>query len=166
MSKLRQIFNGIKESPVKSAVYTLILWAAAANILFVLSDKILVSVFMLFISFGLIYPVVSLVIFYRLAKRHGLLWYFYAAVIAAVTAEYFLVSGFNAISPNIIVCTILCLVFGCGIGSCFADNDAIKAEKERRRMHKLGEDKPYTGILNSKPQEDQNRKRSKKQRRS
>lgn len=146
---LKQKFDRIWESPIKASAFMAILWAAVTNILFILSDKVLVSIFALMMFFGFIYPAASLVMFFKLGKRHGILWYFYVSVIVVTVAEYLLVPHFTSISPNIIVMTILCLIFGCGFGSCFADNDMIKAEKEQRRLRKLNEDKAYKKILDN-----------------
>lgn len=147
----KRVSNGLWNSPLKAAAFTLAVWAAVTNLLFVIADKVLVSIFTLFLGFGFIYPISAVVLFFRLAKRHGLLWYFYAAVLAVTLAEYFLVDGFTSISPNIIVTTLLYLIFGCGFGSCFADKELINAEKEQRRRKKLNEDKEYRGILEDTP---------------
>jgi len=147
----KRVFNGLWNSPLKASAFTLAVWAAVTNLLFVIADKVLVSIFMLFLGFGFIYPVSALVLFFRLSKRHGILWYFYAAILAVTSIEFFLVDGFKSISPNIIVMTLLCLIFGCGFGSCFADRELINSEKEQRRKKRLNEDKEYKGILEDTP---------------
>lgn len=147
----RRVFNRLWSSPLKAAVLTLAIWAAVTNLLFVIADKVLVSIFTLFLGFGFIYPVSAVVLFFRLSKRHGILWYFYLAVLAVTALEYLLLDGFKSISPNIIVMTLLYLIFGCGFGSCFADRDMINAEKEQRRKKRLNEDKEYRGILEDTP---------------
>ncbi len=124
-------------------------WAAAANLLLLVVDKLWVSIFSLMLCFGFIYPVGSMVLFFRLAKRHGLLWYFYVLIMGLTVTEYILVEPYSIIIPNMIVMTALCLVFGCGIGSCFTDKGIVKAEREQRRLKRLGEDKPYQSIIDS-----------------
>lgn len=148
---LKRVSNGLWNNPLKASAFTLAVWAAVTNLLFVIADKVLVSIFTLFLGFGFIYPISALVLFFKLSKRHGILWYFYIAALAVTTIEYLLVDGFKSISPNIIVMTLLCLIFGCGFGSCFADRELINAEKEQRRMKKLNEDKEYKGILEDTP---------------
>ena len=147
----KHVFNRLWSSPLKASAVTLVMWAVITNLLFVIADKVFVSIFTLFLGFGFIYPVSAMVLFFRLSKRHGILWYFYAEILAVTCAEYFLVDGFMSISPNIIVMTLLCLIFGCGFGSCFADRDLIKSEKEQRRKKRLNEDKEYRGILEDTP---------------
>ncbi len=148
---LKRGFNRLWNNPLKASAFTLAVWAAVTNLLFVIADKVLVSIFTLFLGFGFIYPISALVLFFKLSKRHGILWYFYIAALAVTAIEYLLVDGFKSISPNIIVMTLLCLIFGCGFGSCFADRELINAEKEQRRKKKLNEDKEYKGILEDTP---------------
>lgn len=128
-----------------------VLWFIEVNLLLIFCDKIWVSIFSLMLCYGLVYPVLTTVMFFRTGKRHGVVWYFPAAVIAVCVAEYVLYPTFRLIVPNIIVMTILCLLFGCGIGDAVSDKEAIMAEREQRRLKRLGEDKPYYGILNEKP---------------
>lgn len=146
--------QAVKESPLDLpflyAGLIFLLWLIMTNVLFVIADRIWVSFFTLMVGFGFIYPAGSLVLFFRLGRRHGTVWYFYPAVIAAVTAEYILVPHFSSIIPNMIVMTIVCLLFGCGIGGCFADKTAIQAAKDLRRAKKLHEDVPYESILSDK----------------
>lgn len=128
------------------------------NLLLIFCDKIWVSIFSLMLCFGIVYPVLTVMMFFKTGKRHGVVWYFPAAVIAACVAEYVIYPTFRLIVPNIIVLTILCLLFGCGIGEAVSDKEAIKAERENRRLKRLGEDKPYEGILNEKPDKKKGKK--------
>lgn len=146
---LNQKFSRITDSPLKTVASALIIWAAVTNGLFLISDRLLVSLITLMLCFGLIYPVFMTFLCFKVAKRHGILWYYYTAVILVTAAEYAAVPHFKSIIPNIIVLTLLCLIFGCGIGNCFADKALIDSEKEQRRLKKLHEDKAYTGILDT-----------------
>lgn len=134
-------------------------WFAGVNLLLVFCDKVWVNIFSLMLCFGLVYPVLSTVLFFKTAKKHGVVWYFPAAVIVSCVAEYVLYDTFRAIMPNIIVMTILCLLFGSGIGDTMSDKSAVRAAREQRRLKKLGEDKPYHGILDDT---DTKNKKSKK----
>ena len=105
------------------------------------------SILTLMLAFGFVYPAGCLLMFFRLCKRHGVMWYFPVAVIAATVLQYAVWGIYRAIIPNLIIMTILCLLFGCGLGGCFADKEAVREYREKRRMKKLGEDKPYTSII-------------------
>lgn len=145
---LKQKLSKLTENPLLTFISASVLWFAEVNLLLIFCDKVWVSIFSLMLCFGLIYPVISTVIFFKSAKKHGVVWYFPAAVIAACVTEYVLYDTFRAIIPNIIVLTLLCLLFGCGIGDTMSDKSAVQAAREQRRLKKLGEDKPYYGILN------------------
>lgn len=143
-------FDKVRQSPPLSAVFTFVVWLCFEDLLIILVDKVIPSPLMLMMGFGFVYPAGSLVMFFRLCKRHGVMWYFPAAVIATVVVHYVAWETYRAVVPNLIVLTILCLLFGCGIGGCFADKEAVRAYREQQRLKKLGEDKPYTPILENK----------------
>ena len=126
---------------------TFVIWAAVTNLMMLFVDKVMDNILTLMLCFGLIYPVGSAVLFFKFAKRHGLLWYFYAAVMGLAVLEYVLVKTYRIIIPNMLIMTALCLVFGCGIGSCFCDKQTVRKEREQRRLKRTGDDKPYTSIL-------------------
>lgn len=142
-------FDKIRKSEELSALTVFGAWLVFGIFLVLFVDKVLPSALMLMLSFGFIYPTGCLFMFFRLCRRHGVMWYFPAAVIAASVLMYISWGTYRAIIPNMIVMTILCLLFGCGLGSCFADKEAVRAYREQRRMKKLGEDKPYTSIIDS-----------------
>ena len=144
-------FDKIKQSAELSALTTFLLWLCFGIVLILLIDKLIPSILTLMLGFGFIYPAVCLILFFRLCKRHGVMWYFPVAVIAATAVQYIFWTTYRAIIPNLIVMTTLCLLFGCGIGSCFADKEAVRAAREQKRAKKLGEDKPYTSIIDGKP---------------
>lgn len=144
---LKQKFLKINENPILASVLFLVIWAVMTNLLFVLANYVWVSILSFMFCFMILYPILTLMLCFMFAKRNGLVWYVPVAMILTVTAEYFFVANFNSITPNIIVTTILCTVFGSGIGSCFADQIAIDAAKEERRRKKLNEDKKYKKIL-------------------
>ena len=144
-------FDKVRQSEGLSALVTFLGWLCFGVLLILLVDKVLPSPLMLMMEFGFIYPAGCLVMFFRLCKRHGVMWYFPAAVIGATIILYIFWATYRAIVPNLIVLTILCLLFGCGIGGCFADKEAVKAARENKRLKKLGEDKPYTSIIDGKP---------------
>lgn len=144
---LKQKFLKISERPVLTAVLFLLMWALFTNLLFVLANYVWVSILSFMFCFMIFYPIITLVLCFMFAKRNGIVWYVPVLMILAVTAEYFFVTDFNSITPNIIVTTILCTLFGMGIGNCFADQGAVEAAKEERRKKKLNEDKKYKKIL-------------------
>ncbi|MCR5542163.1 MAG: hypothetical protein K6F71_15250 [Ruminococcus sp.] len=143
-------FDKIRQSEELSAAAVFVLWLIFGIGLILLTDKVIPSILTLMLSFGFIYPAGCLVMFFRLCKRHGVMWYFPTAVIIATVLLYTLWGTYRAIIPNLIVMTVLCLLFGCGIGSCFADKEAVRAYREQRRQKKLGEDKPYSSIIDDK----------------
>lgn len=143
-------FDKIRQSEELSAAAIFVLWLVFGIGLVLLTDKVIPSILTLMLSFGFIYPAGCLVMFFRLCKRHGVMWYFPTAVIIATVLLYTLWGTYRAIIPNLIVMTVLCLLFGCGIGSCFADKEAVRAYREQRRQKKLGEDKPYSSIIDDK----------------
>ena len=144
-------FDKIRQSAELSALTAYILWLLFGALLLLFVDKVLPSPMTLMLGFGFVYPAGCLVLFFRLCKQHGVMWYFPAAVIAATVIQYIFWETYRVIVPNLIVMTILCLLFGCGLGSCFADKEAIKEYREKKRSKKLGEDKPYTSIIDDKP---------------
>lgn len=144
-------FDRIRQSPEFSALVTFLGWLCFGDLLILLIDKVLTIPFVLMMGFGFIYPVGMLVMFFRLCKRHGVMWYFPTAVIAATVLHYVLWDTYRAVVPNLIVMNILCLLFGCGLGGCFADKEAVRAYREQKRLKRLNEDKPYTPILENKP---------------
>lgn len=144
-------FDKIRQSPPLSAIATFLAWLCFGALLVIFVDKVLPSPLTLMMSFGFVYPAGALVMFFRLGRRHGVMWYFPAAVIAATVIQYIFWETYRAVIPNLIVLTILCLLFGCGIGSCFADKEAVRAYRERQRLKRSGEDKAYTPILEGKP---------------
>ena len=139
----------IRNSEFLSTLTVFLVWLVFSILLVLFVDKVLPSALTLMLSFGLIYPAGCLTVFFRLCRRYGVMWYFPAAVIASAVLMYAVWETYRAIVPNLIVMTILCLLFGCGLGSCFADKEAVRAYREQRRLKKLGEDKPYTSIVNS-----------------
>jgi hypothetical protein len=99
------------------------------------------------LSFGFIYPVCALVINFRYGKRHGVRWYYCVAELVIMLAEFLLIADFREITPNIIVMTVLCLLFGTGIGGCFCDEQAVKTRDESRIRKKNKENAEYKNIL-------------------
>ncbi|MBQ8965215.1 hypothetical protein [Ruminococcus sp.] len=144
-------FDKIRQSAELSAAATGVIWFLFGAALLLFVDKVYPSPLSLMLGFGFVYPAVCLVLFFRLCKRHGVMWYFPAAVIAATVLMYLLWDAYRAVIPNLIVMTILCLLFGCGLGGCFSDKEAVKAYREQKKLKKLGEDKPYTSILEDDP---------------
>ena len=143
--------NKIRESEELSALLTFLIWSIFCVLLILLVDKLLPFIFVMMLCFGFVYPAVCLVMFFRLCKRHGVMWYFPAAVTAATAIMYVCWHTFRLIIPNLLVLTLLCLLFGCGLGGCFSDKEAVRAYRENRRLKKLGEDKPYNSIIDEKP---------------
>lgn len=141
-------FDKIRQSEELSAGAAFLLWLVLGVGLVLLVDKVIPSILTLMLAFGFIYPAGCFVMFFSLCKRHGVMWYFPVAVITSTVLMYALWETYRAIIPNLIVMTVLCLLFGCGLGGCFADKEAVRAYREQRRMRKLGEDKPYTSIIN------------------
>lgn len=143
----KQGSDKVAASPLKAAIFLILVWAAATNIMFFVLDKVVMIPFLYMMCFGFAYPVYTAVICFRYAKRYGLIWYFFGAMIIITVAEFCLVPGFSNITPNIILVTVLCEVFCGGIGNVFADKAAIDAAKAERRRKKSGEDKDYKNIL-------------------
>ncbi|MBR1863521.1 MAG: hypothetical protein IJ806_05495 [Ruminococcus sp.] len=146
---LKQKYEKLIGGPVGHAVLTFLVWFAGMNLLVLLVDKLWSTGFSLMFCFGFIYPVGTFILFFRIGRRHGGLWYFAAAVIAACVLEFLLYRTYRIIVPNMIVLTVLTLLFGCGIGSCFADKDALQKAKEQRRLKRMHEDENYVSILSS-----------------
>ena len=143
-------FDKIRQSERLSAAAVFLLWLVFGSGLVLLVDKVIPSILTLMLAFGFIYPAGCLVMFFRLCKRHGVMWYFPAAVITANVIMYAAWGTYRAIIPNMIVLTVLCVLFGCGLGGCFADKESVRAYRENRRLKKLGEDKPYSSIIDDK----------------
>ncbi|WP_295153166.1 hypothetical protein [uncultured Ruminococcus sp.] len=144
-------FDKIRKSAELSELFVFAAWLLFGILLIVLVDKVLPAPITLMLSFGFVYPAGCLIMFFRLCKTHGVVWHFPAAVIAATVLQYVFWDTYRVIVPNLIVMTILCLLFGCGLGSCFADKEAVRAYREQKRLKKLGEDQPYTPIIENDP---------------
>lgn len=142
---LKQKLNKITDSPLISAVAALMLWAVELNGLFFLGNYTIKNLIFIMAAFFLIYPVITFVIYFIYAKLHGIKWYIYVVSILTVVSEYFLVTDFNTISPNIIVLTILCLVFGSGFGSCFSNSQPSSKDKNKTAKKQNKDD--YKKIL-------------------
>lgn len=142
--------NRIRENPIFDAAVFFLIWLIGTDLLLLLIDKVLVFPLALMMGFGFIYPVGATSLFFTVSKRHGVLWYFPAAVLTTAAFHMLFWDSYRAMIPNILVMTSLCLLFGCGIGGCFADKEALKAHREMRKQKRLGEDKPYTPILETK----------------
>lgn len=140
------LIKSLKDSPVKSAVAYNLLWAAVTNALFFLTDKVYMNITLFALSFMIVYPIMTFWLCFRHSKTFGLKWYVPIVIIAISTAEYFLVSDFKAITPNIIVMTVICVFFASGLGNCFADKEYIEAQNQERKIKKLHEDKKYKNI--------------------
>lgn len=152
------MLNKIREVPLYSAAFSFLIWLAGTDLLLILIDKLFTFPLALMLGFGFIYPVGATAIFFLLSKRHGVLWYFPAAVILTSSLHMIFWSAYRIMVPNILIMTTLCLLFGCGIGGCFADKEAVRAYRERQKQKRLGEDKPYTPILETKNNNDKIRK--------
>lgn len=144
---LKKSLDKILDKPLISAVSAIIIWASVTNIMFFLGDRLIDNLLFQIMSFMVVYPLGTLCLCFFYSKHNGLKWYFFVLMGLIVTAEYFFVSGFDSIIPNIIICTLLCMVFGGGIGNCFADKDEINARKTLKMQNKNHEDEPYKKIL-------------------
>lgn len=133
---LKQRLNKIIESPLTSAAAAIILWAFELNILFFLGNYAVKNLIFIMAAFFLIYPVVTFTVYFIYAKLHGVKWYIYLASMVIVVSEYLLIKDFDTISPNIIVLTILCLVFGSGFGSCFSYSQKTKSKTHTKKQDK------------------------------
>ena len=142
--------NRFREVPIINAAVFFLIWLIGTDLLLLLIDKVLVFPLALMMGFGFIYPVGASVLFFMLSKRHGVLWYFPVAVLAATALHMLFWASYRAVIPNMFVMTALCLLFSCGIGGCFADKESIKAYREKQKLKRLGEDKQYTPILEAK----------------
>ncbi len=139
-------FDKIKQSEKLSSAVVFMIWLCFSIGLVLIVDKVIPSILAFMLAFGFIYPVGCTVMFFRLCKKHGVMWYFPVAVITMTVLLYAVWNTYRIIIPNLIVMTILCLLFGCGLGGCFADKEAVRTYREQMRMKKLGEDRPYTPI--------------------
>lgn len=144
---LKQKLNSLRADSIGHSILTFLVWLICTNGLILFVDKVYASPFALMTGFGFIYPVGACVLFFRLGKRHGVVWQFAAAVILAAVCEYVFYRTYRIIVPNMLVMTALALLFGCGVGSVFADKDAIAAERLERKLRRTGDDKPYTSII-------------------
>lgn len=144
---LKKSLNSIFQSPVKSAAAAIFIWAVLTNTMFFLGDRVIDNLLFQVSAFMVIYPIGTLILCFIYAKSNGFRWYFYASMALITAAEYFLVPNFNAIIPNILITTLLCMVFGGGIGNCFADKAEIEAKKEQKKLKKNHEDEKYKKIL-------------------
>lgn len=139
--------NGWRSEPGVIAALVTVGWTVFTVLMVLFVDKVWVSLLSLMLCFGFIYPAACLAVFFLVGRRHGLLWYLYGGIMTIDVVLYVLWDSFRAVMPNMIIMTALCLVFGCGIGSCFMDKDRVMAEREARRLRRTGEDQPYESIL-------------------
>lgn len=147
MSKIK---FAVSEKPVAAAFIAAAVWAAVLNVCFLLCQYVISSMGLYMVSFGFLYPAVTIVINFKYGKTFGIRWYLYLLQIAVIGAEFIFVNDFKEISPNPMVVDIICFIFAGGIGSCFADEEKIKAQKQAAARKRHREDVEYVGILEQK----------------
>lgn len=133
---LNRIFNSLRESPVKAAVLLILGWGILINFLFFTGEYLWVNALYQMCGFMIIYPVGSIVMFFKYGKSFGHRWYAYVPILCITAGEYLFVKDFSEIVPNIIVETVIVLVFGIGIGSCFFDKSSIVKKTEKEEDYK------------------------------
>ena len=140
----KHTFN-ISESPVKAAVLLILVWAAIFNILYFTGEYVFDNFIFQGISFMIIYPVACFVMFYKYARNFGHKWYVYILTLVILLVEFISIKDVRAIIPNVIVSTVICLVFGGGIGGVFFDKNLApvtekKKEKDEGNYKKILDD--------------------------
>ena len=135
----------ISESPIKSAILLVLLWTALFNIFYFTGEYFLDNFIFQGIAFMIIYPAACFVMFYKYAKNFGQKWYVYIFTLLILVIEFALMKGVRAIVPNVIVSTVICLVFGGGIGGVFFDKNSVnfsdkKKDKEEENYKKILDD--------------------------
>lgn len=123
-------------SPVKTALLYLAIWEIVTMILWLFTAKLFVIYALFAVGFTVLYPVCTCWLCFRFARRFGVKWYLTPVMIAVSVVEYILLEEFSSVVPNFIVMTILCSGFASGIGSCFADSEAINAAKREKQLRK------------------------------
>ena len=129
---LRHISDSLRESPVKSGILLIAVWAVLFNILFAAGEYVFDNFIFQGISFMILYPAASFFMFYKYGKNFGHRWYTYVVVFVILLVEFIIFGGVRAIIPNIIVMTLLCMLFGGGLGGCFFDKTLLP-EKTRKK---------------------------------
>ena len=97
------MLNKIREVPLYSAAFSFLIWLAGTDLLLILIDKLFTFPLALMLGFGFIYPVGATAIFFLLSKRHGVLWYFPAAVILTSSLHMIFWSAYRIMVPNILI---------------------------------------------------------------
>lgn len=111
-------------------------WAVLLNALFFLGEYVIRNLIFQILAFMLVYPVGSIAMFFKYGKGHGHKWYVYVSVILITLTEYVFVPVFYEIVPNVLAETIICLVFGTGIGGCFFEKTTVVKKKKKGEPYK------------------------------
>lgn len=137
--------------PVTAAAVHIVIWAAAAYAIFYFTTEISRSLIPFILGFLFVYPIGTVYMAFRYAKRYGFRWYFFIPVTAIAVLKYFLL-GFDYVEPNYLIMTALAIFFGAGIGRQFY----TAAEKTQKKLSKRRQaELDYKNIL-----DDTNNKRT------
>ena len=143
------MINDRYELPVKAGLMAL--WAGGVIGLYFLSEHFPNPVGARIFAFMLITPALTLCGSFYTAKLFGTKWYYKVTMIVLSAAIYFL-SPLRHVTPNLIIVTAICVIFGSGIGDVFSGREKqIKQQEEQ-----------YTPILQTPAPK--NKKKGKKKR--
>ena len=114
---VRSLKSKLEEKAPLCAVVYLLIWEGLTALMWFLTARLTVNYLMFILSFTLVYPVITCWTCFRYTRICGLKLYVPAAMIAAGVAAFVLIEDARAVVPNFIVLTVLCVLFGTGIGN-------------------------------------------------
>lgn len=112
MAKLRKFFSN--KYAMAGAVFAE--WLAVWGLVFLTGD-VLESLLLFILFYNVIYPVFTLVVSFVFAKKNGVVWALPVAMSVVAILFYSLTELVKFAIPNAIVLTIICVVFGTGVGN-------------------------------------------------
>ena len=135
-----------------AAIFVIVIWLLASVGIFYFTTEVSKSIMPFIIGFLFVYPVGTFTACLLYAENYGQPLILQVPMFAIVILEYFLL-GFDSVEPNYIVMSLLAILFGCGIGKQFCDDnkiitleDKINANKQAREQA----EKNYKSIIDDK----------------
>ena len=133
---VRSLQNKLESRPLICGIVYLLIWEGLTALMWFLTARLTVSYLMFVLSFTVVYPIISCWTCFRFTRLFGLKLYVPAVMIGACVAEYIFIEDARAVVPNFIVMTVLCVLFGTGIGNVVTSQGHSEADKNNKKSKK------------------------------
>ena len=131
---VRSLQNKLESRPLICGAVYLLIWEGLTALMWFLTARLTVNYLMFILSFTVIYPVITCWTCFRFTRLCGLKLYVPTVMIAACVAEFIVIEDARAVVPNFIVLTVLCVLFGTGIGNVVTS----QGSKDKNKSGKTG----------------------------